>query len=135
MRAPLLPLSLARDERGVTVVEFALIAPALMTILLGVFERARGAIADALVLIGRVPFFFYVLHLYLIHAIALGLGAWQGFPVEKIAVIFFYLPQGYGVGLGGVYLLWAAVVLMLYPACRWFAGVKSRRRDWWLSYL
>lgn len=109
------------------------IGPALM--LLGVFEGMRGRAADALVLIGRVPFFFYVLHLYLIHAIALGLGAWQGFPVEKIAVIFFYLPEGYGVSLGSVYLLWMVVVLMLYPACRWFAGVKSRRRDWWLSYL
>jgi len=109
------------------------LGPAL--ILLGVFENWRGRVADALVLIGRVPFFFYVLHLYLIHAIALVLGAWQGFSIEQIAVIFFYLPQGYGVSLAGVYLLWAAVVLLLYPACRWFAGVKSRRRDWWLSYL
>jgi hypothetical protein len=104
-------------------------------ILLGLFEAWRGRVADALVLIGRVPFFFYVAHLYVIHALGIAVGLWQGFPVEKIAVIFFWLPEGFGVSLGFVYLFWAAVVLALYPACRWFAGVKARRRDWWLSYL
>ncbi|HEY7841203.1 MAG TPA: heparan-alpha-glucosaminide N-acetyltransferase domain-containing protein [Gammaproteobacteria bacterium] len=104
-------------------------------ILLGLFETWRGRVADALVLIGRVPFFFYVAHLYVIHALGIAVGLWQGFPVEKIAVIFFWLPEGFGVSLGFVYLFWAAVVLALYPACRWFAGVKARRRDWWLSYL
>lgn len=104
-------------------------------ILLGLFERARGRLADALVVIGRVPFFYYVLHLYLIHSFAVLLGLWQGFAARDIAVLFFNLPQGFGVGLPGVYLIWAGVVLALYPACRWFAGVKARRRDWWLSYL
>jgi hypothetical protein len=44
-------------------------------------------------------------------------------------------PAGTGFGLLAVYLLWILGVLLLYPACRWFAGVKARRRDWWLSYL
>jgi hypothetical protein len=104
-------------------------------VLLGLFETWRGRAADALVLIGRVPFFFYVAHLYVIHLLGIAVGLWQGFPIGKIAVIFFYLPEGFGVSLGFVYLFWAAVVLALYPACRWFAGVKARRRDWWLSYL
>jgi hypothetical protein len=44
-------------------------------------------------------------------------------------------PEGYGYSLATVYAVWVAVVLILYPACRWFAGVKGRRREAWLSYL
>jgi hypothetical protein len=44
-------------------------------------------------------------------------------------------PDGWGYGLPVVYLVWVGVVLALYPACRWFAGVKARRREAWLSYL
>jgi len=44
-------------------------------------------------------------------------------------------PSDYGYGLGIVYLVWVGVTLALYPLCRWFAGVKQRRRDVWLSYL
>jgi len=109
------------------------LGPALL--FLGAFERASGRLADALVVIGRVPFFFYVLHLYAIHLIALGIGLAQGFPISSTAVLFVFYPPGFGVSLGAVYLLWMAVVLSLYPACRRFAGLKARRRDWWLSYL
>ncbi len=109
------------------------LGPALL--ILGSFERCSGRWTESLVIIGRVPFFFYVVHIYLIHALALAVGYGQGFALSEIAVAFFKLPKAFGVGLGGVYLFWIAVVLMLYPACRWFAGVKQRRRDWWLSYL
>jgi len=109
------------------------LGPALL--LLGAFERVSGRIADALVLIGRVPFFFYVAHLYVIHGVALAVGAAQGFSVSEIAVAFIAYPAGFGIGLAGVYLAWIAIVLALFPACRWFAGVKARRSEWWLSYL
>ena len=109
------------------------LGPAAM--LLGAFERVRGGIAATLVVVGRVPFFFYIVHLYVIHLIALAVGLIQGFPLHEIAVIFVYYPPGFGIGLAGVYLFWVAIVLALYPACRWFAAVKARRRDWWLSYL
>jgi hypothetical protein len=46
-----------------------------------------------------------------------------------------YFPKGFGVGLLGVYLIWIAVVVILYPLCRWVAAVKARRQDWWLSYV
>lgn len=104
-------------------------------ILLGAFERAKGDFADSLVVFGRVPFFFYIVHLYVIHLVALTVGLLQGFPIREIAVIFISYPPDFGVALGTVYLLWLAIVLALYPACRWFAGVKARRRNWWLSYL
>lgn len=87
---------------------------------------------------GRVPFFYYVLHIYLLHAIALGVTAYEGLDwrhwLEPGAVFIGYLP-GWGFGLGGVYLVWFLVVAGLYFPCEWFGRVKARRRDWWLSYL
>ncbi|MBQ0799855.1 MAG: DUF1624 domain-containing protein [Porticoccaceae bacterium] len=109
------------------------LGPAMM--LLGFFERLEGALSKALVTIGRVPFFFYVAHLYVIHLLALTVGLFQGIPVAQTAVAFVFYPKEFGVGLIAVYAFWFAVVLAFYPACRWFAGVKARRRDWWLSYL
>jgi hypothetical protein len=44
-------------------------------------------------------------------------------------------PADYGYGRGAVYLVWIGIVLLFYPLCRWFAGVKERRKDWWLSCL
>jgi uncharacterized membrane protein len=49
--------------------------------------------------------------------------------------LFLFYPKGYGVGLPGVYVVWALVVVMLYPFCRWISEVKARRKDWWLSYV
>jgi uncharacterized membrane protein len=110
------------------------IGPALL--LLAALEQARGPVADWLATIGRVPFFYYVVHIFLIHALAV-VFAWAmnvdtgwlfgPFPADK--------PDGYGLGLAGVYAVWVAVVLALYPMCRWFAAVKRRRCEWWWSYL
>jgi ABC-type spermidine/putrescine transport system permease subunit I len=44
-------------------------------------------------------------------------------------------PEGYGYSLGVVYVVWLLVVALAYPLCRWFAGVKQRRREWWIAYL
>ena len=84
---------------------------------------------------GRVPFFYYVVHLYLIHVLAvvfalvlLGDAAWQfGGPLQQ-------KPPGYGLGCPD-HAVWLFVVVALYPLCRWFAALKQRRTDWWLSYL
>jgi hypothetical protein len=87
---------------------------------------------------GRVPMFFYVLHLYWIHALAVIVALLVHQPYDWLlhgGFWFFGLPDGYGHGLGVVYLVWAMVVVTLYFPCRWFAGVKERRREWWLSYF
>jgi uncharacterized membrane protein len=102
---------------------------------LGALEGARGRAAAALATIGRVPFFYYVVHLYAIHALAIAVGLVQGFGAGEMAVLFLDYPKGFGVSLGGAYLLWVAVILALYPACAWFARVKARSRAWWMSYL
>jgi uncharacterized membrane protein len=98
----------------------------------------RGPLAhikEVLMMFGRVPFAFYVAHFYLIHTIAIVVGVIQGFPTGDLLTVFLLFPKGYGVPLWGVYALWALVIALLYPLCRWVAAVKMRRHDWWLSYL
>jgi uncharacterized membrane protein len=97
--------------------------------------RMHGAVKDALVMFGRVPFAFYVAHLYLIHTLSVVLGTSQGFAASQFLTYCPFFPKGYGVSLPGVYLGWILVIAMLYPFCRWVAAVKARRTDWWLSYL
>jgi uncharacterized membrane protein len=98
-------------------------------------ERVRGKLAEVLAVFGRVPFFYYLLHLYLIHSIAVVLGVMQGFPASALMDNNFLFPQGYGVGVVGVLAVWVGVLLVLYWPCRWFAQVKRTRRSAWLSYL
>ena len=92
-------------------------------------------------IIGKVPLFYYVLHIPLIHIIAVivcyaryGHVYWM-FESPDASNVPFTAPPGWGLPLPVVYLIWGIVVLLLYPLCRWFAGVKQRRSDAWLSYL
>jgi uncharacterized membrane protein len=91
-----------------------------------------------LVTFGRVPMFFYLLHLYLIHLLAIAVAPLFHQPVDWLFHGGFFLrgtPDDYGHGLPFVYLMWFVVVVMLYFPCRWFAALKQRRKDWWLSYM
>jgi uncharacterized membrane protein len=106
-----------------------------MAILCGYADRFSGRLKEVLVIFGRVPFAFYILHLYLIHALAVLLGLWQGYEVQQFLVPFIFMPEDYGISLPAVYGVWLLVILLLYPICRWFAELKGRRKDWWLSYL
>lgn len=98
-------------------------------------DRLYSPIRNILVTFGRAPLAFYVAHLYLIHAAAILLGIAQGFTAQQFLTHYRFFPKGFGVGLPGVYLIWIAVVVILYPLCRWVAAVKARRQDWWLSYV
>lgn len=107
------------------------LGPAL--VLLAVVERTRPPLADRLATIGRVPLFFYVLHIVLAHLLAGVVALLLGFdlallPKDPVAA-------GWGFGLPVVYAAWIGIVVALYPACRRFAEIKARRRDGWLSYL
>jgi uncharacterized membrane protein len=105
-------------------------------IALALFERARGRLASWLITFGRVPFFYYIAHIYLLHLAAVAAAAFAG---ADLAWLFQdpigIKPDGYGVSLFLVYVLWFGLLLALYPLCRWFAALKKRRHDWWLSYL
>jgi uncharacterized membrane protein len=98
-------------------------------------DRLYAPLRNALMTLGRAPLAFYLAHLYLIHAAAVLLGLAQGFAAGQFLTHYRYFPKGFGVGLLGVYLIWIAVVIVLYPLCRWVAAVKARRKDWWLSYV
>jgi uncharacterized membrane protein len=108
--------------------------------LIPLLEGLHGALARRIALFGRVPFFFYMLHIPLIHALAL--------VVSKIrlGVVSPWLftnhpmgnpepPEGYVWSLPLLYVVWGMAILLLYFACRWFADLKGRRNDWWLKYL
>jgi uncharacterized membrane protein len=98
-------------------------------------ERLPERVRDVLLTYGRAPLAFYVAHLYLIHAVTILLGVAQGFAAQQFLTPYRFYPKGYGLGLAGVYLIWMAVVALLYPLCRWVVSVKARRTDWWLSYV
>ncbi len=85
--------------------------------------------------LGRAPLFFYVAHIYLVHALALGVGLLQGHAAGDLARLYFFFPATYGVKLPAVYLAWGLVLLVLYPATRWFGERKRAGRAWWWSYL
>jgi uncharacterized membrane protein len=104
-------------------------------IALALLENARGTFARAISVYGKVPMFYYILHLYLIHTIAYAFAMWQGGDGSFLSLDVESFPKWYGTSLPGVYLAWTVVVLALYLPCRWFANLKSRRRDWWLSYI
>ena len=101
------------------------LGPALM--LLATFEHARGTFARLLATFGQVPFFYYVVHIYLIHALAVATAfATSGGLTSKPAI---------GLSLPGIYFVWLLVLVVLYPICRWFAELKERGSGWWWSYL
>ena len=113
------------------------LGPALM--FLGAFDRgARGVVARVFITFGRVPMFFYVLQWITAHSLAIVVTKLAGKPTDFLfgnIVVGPPPPPGFGFGLGTVYTLWILGLFLIYPLCVWFAGVKARRRDWWLSYL
>jgi uncharacterized membrane protein len=111
------------------------LGPALIA--LGLIDEVRGRFTRVIVTFGRVPMFYYLVHIYVVHAVAV-VYAW--FAYGDVTWLFggkpvLNKPAGYGASLPWVYVAWIAIVAALYPLCRWFADVKQRRKDWWLSYL
>ena len=114
------------------------LGPALM--LLGFLDGAKAerGFTRILVVFGRVPMFYYVLHLYLIHLLAIVVSVAYKQPILHGSVIadFAQKPAGYGHGLPFVYAMWLLAVTILYLPCRWFMEFRASHRDWgWLSYL
>ncbi|MFL5339846.1 MAG: DUF1624 domain-containing protein [Gemmataceae bacterium] len=114
------------------------LGPAIL--FLAIFDRPLGPIAKPIIVFGRVPMFYYILHIPLIHG---GAVLYDYIAYGWSPLIYPYdpqtgrsLPENYGFGLPMIYAIWIIVLLILYPLCRWYAGVKQRHRDnVWLSYL
>jgi uncharacterized membrane protein len=121
---------------------FVLATLGLPMMLLGWLDgRAiRGRLAGALVVLGRVPLFFYLLQWIVAHVTGMLVSASLGKDLGSYflnLVQIFMLPEPPDIGgpLSVTYLCWILGAVLLYFPCRWFAGIKARRRDWWLGYL
>ncbi|MEE2691891.1 MAG: heparan-alpha-glucosaminide N-acetyltransferase domain-containing protein [Pseudomonadota bacterium] len=121
--------------------QFSLLMLGLMAVFLAyaAAPRNRRGLVEICAVYGRVPFFFYAIHLFLIHGAALALATALGWPHEQLVWKGvgpnLTPPDGYGLPLIGVYAAWFAVLLALYPACTWFGAVKDRSRLWWIRFL
>ncbi len=118
------------------------LGPAL--IVLSRLDALSFKASNPVIVFGRVPLFYFVTHFYLAHIAAAvlalvryGSAAWAFIfhPVPSMGGPVKLYPPDFGYNLWMAYAVWAVIVIGLYPACRWFAGVKARRKEWWISYL
>lgn len=114
------------------------LGPAILALALFEAKEGSGRIREFFVTFGRVPLFFYLLQWLTAHLLSVVFHYLAGKPVAwlfRSPLTFDAPPAEAGFSLAVVYVAWIIGVLLLYPLCKWFAGVKARRRDWWLSYL
>jgi uncharacterized membrane protein len=140
--APPLPalFSFLNTNKYPASLDFLLMTLGPLIALLPLLERARGPLARGIALFGRVPFFFYMLHIPLIHALALvvseiRLGSVSPWLFTNHPMGNPPPPEGYTWSLPLLYLVWMVAIVLLYVACRWFADFKARRNAWWVGYL
>jgi len=118
------------------------LGPALL--ILGIFEGLAFQRKNPLIVFGRVPLFYFVLHFFVAHAAAVLLAAavygrttWTFMlqPVPSMGGPAAAFPPHFGYDLWVTYLVWIVIVAGVYPLCAWFARIKEQRRAWWGSYL
>jgi len=120
---------------------FLLMTLGPMFIALALLEHSHGRLADTMTMFGRVPFFYYALHIPLIHLLAVfvslfRLGSVSPWLFANHPVLVPPAPAGYAWSLGLLYLVWVITIMILYFPCRWFAALKQQRKDiTFLSYL
>lgn len=107
---------------------------------LALMENVQNQWTEKLVIIGRVPMFFYIVHIYVIHVLAVVAAIATGFSFSDMVIDLWVTLQpqlrGYGFGLWVVYLIWILLTLALFPLCKWYNTYKTaNRQKWWLSYL
>jgi uncharacterized membrane protein len=118
------------------------LGPALLA--LAWLDRRTLSDRNPLVVFGRVPLFYFVLHFYAAHVLAV-VCSWIRYGAAAAGFLFEpfpstggpreLFPPDFGFSLDATYIAWVAIVVAMYPLCRWFAKVKATRRDWWLGYL
>lgn len=135
-------LSFLRCTKYPPSLDFLLMTLGPAILLLAWFDRFTFKSTNPLIVFGRVPLFYFLVHLFVIHGLDIpfalvryGHAAFVLNPLPGVSASPSPYPANYGYDLWVVYLVWIAVVLLLYPLCLWFSRVKARRKDWWLSYL
>lgn len=111
------------------------IGPAITV--LPLLEKANNKLTNIFSIYGKVPMFYYILHIYLIHGIAILVAVMMNVPTDYFtdSEKIFSPKPGWGFGLNIVYCFWLLAVSLLYLPCRWFANIKATHKKWWLSYL
>jgi uncharacterized membrane protein len=120
--------------------QFLLITMGPALLFLAVIEKPQNRITLPIITFGRVPFFFYIIHLYLIHALAALYLVYQGHEWSTYVVSAEEIMSGrlgrFGVSLEAVYVIWIIVIVVLYPLCGWYMAYKeSYPEKRWLSYI
>jgi uncharacterized membrane protein len=103
-------------------------------------EKWKGKIVEFFSVFGRVPFFYYIVHIYVIHFFALLMAEFTGFGWQKMILTEWVTEteslKGYGLDLWIVYLIWVGIIILLYPLCKRFGTYKMNHKEkWWLSYF
>lgn len=111
------------------------LGPAMLV--LRAFDGKQFSFSKPVIVFGRVPMFYYIVHIYLIHLLAVLITTIRGMNAGFFTSdsLFSQSVGELGFPLIGVYIVWISVIIMLYPLCKWYAGVKRRDTSGWLSYL
>ncbi|MEO8371410.1 MAG: heparan-alpha-glucosaminide N-acetyltransferase domain-containing protein [Candidatus Solibacter sp.] len=134
-------LSFLRVSKYPPSLDFVLMTLGPALLVLAVFDRRTFSRTNPLLVYGKVPLFYFLAHFALLHATLFVLTYLRYGRVDFLLRPLALgadpktYPPDFGYPLWTVYLVWAAVVIALYPACLWFSRLKQRRNDWWLSYL
>ncbi|REA63755.1 hypothetical protein DSL64_04825 [Dyadobacter luteus] len=118
---------------------YCLMTQGPVLLLLAVTEQVDNRISRFLSVYGKVPFFYYIIHFYLIHglcALAVLASGYTWRQATNPEMFFQFRPDNFGFSLEYVYLIWIGIIILLYMPCRWFGKYKTKRKKkWWLSYL
>ncbi|GAB3923250.1 DUF1624 domain-containing protein [Mucilaginibacter myungsuensis] len=128
-------LAVLRVQKYPPSLAYLLITLGVSITALGLLERTDNKVSRIFTVFGRVPMFYYILHIYLIHGSQIIGALLSGVTKQQLEQGGPGKPNPFGFDLWAVYLIWFTVVFILYWPCRWFMKVKQRRKEWWLSYL
>jgi len=103
--------------------DYILITLGPVMLMLAALENVHNRITSIFLVYGRVPLFYYILHLYLARLLSF------------LTFVIMDKKQGYSFPLGTVYIVWLLIVFILYFPCRCFMKYKQTHKQWWLSYL
>lgn len=118
---------------------FCLITLSIMFLLLASSDTWSDIVKKYIIVYGKVPLFYFIVHFYLIHCLTILMLSFQGFDFTQMefATGTFGRPKGVasGLSLWSIYLVWLFVVVMLYKPCEWFGRYKATHNHWWLRYI
>ena len=127
-------LDFIRVQKYPPSLDYFLMTNGIGVLILAAFNEARGWFFQVLKVYGQVPFFYYILHIYIIHLTSVILFNINGFGLRS-AVPGAESINDIGFPLYIVYLVWLAVLALLYPLCVWYSGYKKTHNHWWLKYI